>query len=78
MNDLNSLAPNHFLFFRYLNIQETDQTNSYYFDSRQNWKVLGALSNISFKRFVKEYIPSLNSRKKMIKVERNSKMKNIF
>ena len=44
--------------------------------SRRKWKVVESLSNIYWKRFIKQYIPSLNV-KKWNKVQRNVKVNGI-
>ena len=71
------LTPNHFISGRSLNTQGVVDINVKDIDSRRKWKVAESLSNIYWKRFIKEYIPSLNVRKKWTKVQRNVKVNDI-
>ena len=64
-DDLTVLTPNRFIPGRSLNGQGVVDINEKDIDSRRKWKVVESLSNIDWKRFTKEYIPSLNVRKKM-------------
>ena len=63
-DDLTVLTPNHFISGQYLNTQGVVDINEKDIDSRREWKV-GSLSNIYWKRFIKEYISSFIVRKKM-------------
>ena len=76
-DDLTVLTPNRFIPGRSLNGQGVVDINEKDIDSRRKWKVVESLSNIDWKRFTKEYIPSLNVRKKWNKVERNVKVNDI-
>ena len=74
---LSVLTPNHFISGRSLNTQGVVDINEKDIDSRRKWKVVESLSNIYWKRFIKEYLPSLNVRKKWNKVQRNVKVSDI-
>ena len=76
-DDLFVLTPNHFISGRSLNTQGVVDINEKDIDSRRKWKVVESLSNIYWKRFIKEYLPSLNVRKKWHKVQRNVKVNDI-
>ena len=73
-DDLTVLTPTHFISGRSLNAQGAVDINEMDIDSRCNWKVVESLINIYWKRFIKEYISSLNVRKKWNKVRRNVKV----
>ena len=61
---LTVLTPNHFISGRSLNAQGVIYINEKGIDSRRKWKIIESLSNVHWKRLIKEYIPSLNIRKK--------------
>ena len=61
---LTVLTPNHFISGRSSNAQGVIYINEKDIDSRRKWKVVESLSNVYWKRLIKEYIPSLNIRKK--------------
>ena len=67
-DDLTVLTPNHFISGRSLNAQGVVDINEKVIDGQRKWKAVESLSNIYWKRFIKEYIPSLNARKKWNKV----------
>ena len=76
-DDLSVLTPNQFISGRSLNTQGVVDINEKDIDSRRKWKVIESLSSIYWKRFIKEYLPSLNVRKKWNKVQRNVKVNDI-
>ena len=64
-NDLQVLTPNHFL---------TGKSTKYFssdINSRKRWKSVQALTNMFWTRFIKEYLPTLQERKKWNKITRN-------
>ena len=71
------LTPNHFTSGRSLNTQCVVDINEKDIDGRRRWKVVESLSNIYWKWFIKEYIPSLNVRKKWNKTQQNVKVNHI-
>ena len=70
-DNLTVLTPNHFISGRSLNAQGVVDINEKVIDGQRKWKAVESLSNIYWKRFIKEYIPSLNARKKWNKSERH-------
>jgi len=75
-NDINALTPNHFLIGRSMSVQGTTTENE--LKSRKRWKVVEAMSNIYWKRFLHEYLSSLNYRSKWNKPTRNFKLCDII
>ena len=70
-NDLQVLTPNHFLtgkLTKYFSSNEFPQSD---FNSRKRWKSVQALANMFWTRFIKEYLPTLQERKKWNKITRN-------
>ena len=64
-NDLQVLTPNHFLtgkLTKYSGSSEFPQSD---INSRKRWKSVQALNNMFWTRFIKEYLPRLQERKKM-------------
>ena len=69
-NDLQVLAPNHFLtgkLTKYFGSSEFPQSD---INSRKRWKSVQALANMFWMRFIKEYLPTLPERKKWNKITR--------
>ena len=70
-NDLQVLTPNHFLtgkLTKYFSSNEFPQSD---INSRKRWKSVQALANMFWTRFIKEYLPTLQERKKWNKITRN-------
>ena len=70
-NDLSVLTPNHFLLGRQPLYFSPATINDEHVNSRTRWKALQALSKMFWSRFVKEYLPALQIRKKWNKPQRN-------
>lgn len=64
-DDLTVWTPNHFVSGRSLSAQDVVDINEKDIDIWRKRKVEESLSNIYWKRIIKEYIPLLNVRKKM-------------
>ena len=54
-DDLTVLTPNHFISGRSLNTRSVVDINEKDIDSGHEWKAVESLSNIYWKRFIKEY-----------------------
>ena len=68
-NDLQVLTPNHYLTGKLTKyFSEFSQSD---INSRKPWKPVQALVNMFWTRFIKEYLPTLQERKKWNKVTRN-------
>ena len=70
-NDLSVLTPNHFLLGRQPLYFSPATIKDEHVNSRTRWKVVQALSKMFWSRFVKEYLPALQIRKKWNKPQRN-------
>ena len=74
ISDYNALTPNHFLTGRSSN----NTSPGYFQDSevnlRSKWRAVQAATDIFWKRWIKEYLPSLSERKKWHKEVRNMKV----
>ena len=65
------LTPNHFLtgkLTKYFGSSEFPQSD---INSQKRWKSVQALANMFWTRFIKEYLPTLQERKKWNKITRN-------
>ena len=68
-NDLQVLTPNHYLTGKLTKyFSEFSQSD---INSQKPWKSVQALANMFWTRFIKEYLPTLQERKKWNKVTRN-------
>ena len=70
-NDLQVLTPNHFLtskLTKYFSSNEFPQSD---INRRKCWKSVQALANMFWTRFIKEYLPTIQERRKWNKVTRN-------
>ena len=71
VNDLNPLTPNHLLLLQpgaAPLLTETVQQDVY---SRKRWRQVQYLANIFWKRWTREYLPTLSLRQKWTKAQRN-------
>ena len=73
INDFQPLTPNHFLVGRPSLCQCQGKSTEKELNSKRKWKVTQALLEIFWKRFLKEYVPSLTVRTKWNKLHRNFK-----
>ena len=74
VNDLNPLTPNHLLLLQSGAaplLTETAQQDVY---SRKRWRQVQYLANIFWKRWTREYLPTLSLRQKWTKAQRNVKV----
>jgi len=76
VNDFSALTPNHFLHGKCLSnqIPGVDESNM---NIRKRWKVVQAIAEHFWKRFTKEYLPSLNVRRKWNRIQRNVKVNDL-
>ena len=77
IEDLSVLTPNHFLIgsqssYNFSNIKEENE-----FNFKSKWKSVNALHSMFWKRFIQEYIPTLNIRRKWSTHQRNVKVNDI-
>jgi hypothetical protein len=70
-NDLSALTPNHFLHGVYSSVVPPDQCDPSEIDSRKRWRQAQVLSDHLWRRWLLEYLPSLNVRHKWIKEQRD-------
>lgn len=76
VNDLDVLTPNNFLIGRQnYNFRLTSEESK--MNLRSRWKSVQNLTNMFWARFIKEYIPTLNIRKKWHKQERSFKINDV-
>ena len=73
INNFQPLTPNHFLIGRPGLYQCQGKFTEKELNSKKKWKVTQAILEIFWKRFLKEYIPSLTVRTKCNKLHRNFK-----
>ena len=77
IDDLEPLTPNHFLTGRsssYTNFANITEKNV---NSRTKWKSVQAVTNMYWKRWIKEYLPLLTLRNKWTKHRKNMKIGDI-
>ena len=77
-NDLSVLTPNHFLLGRQPLYFSPATIKDEHVNSRTRWKAVQALSKMFWNRFVKEYLPALQIRKKWNKPQRNMQENDII
>ena len=70
-NDLQMLTPNHFLTSKLTKCFSSNEFPKSDINSRKRWKSVQALANMFWTRFIKEYLPTLQERKKWNKITRN-------
>ena len=73
INDLNVLTPNHFTLGKQPLYVSPDRIKDDNVTSRTRWKDVQTLTKMFWRRFIREYLPSLQIRKKWNKVQRNLK-----
>ena len=62
--DIEALTPNHFLLLRVNPSYEDAEISDREMNSTKMWRQVQALANFFWRRFTKEYLPSLTERKK--------------
>ena len=70
-DDVQVLTSNHFLIGKMVKHFNNNEFSSRDINSRKRWRSLQALANMFWARFIKEYLPTLQERKKWNKVNRN-------
>ena len=71
IDDLSTLTPNHFLRGKSMMNQGSNMIDDKEINSKRKWKAVEAITNMYWKRFVKEYLTELNNRSKWNKKQRN-------
>ena len=69
--DVLVLTPNHFLTGKLTKYFQSKEFTSSNLNSRKRWRSVQALANMFWARFIKEYLPTLQQRKKWNKIIRN-------
>jgi len=77
VNDFNVLTPNSFILGTSTSIFRTSDSKDSELSCRQRWKAVEALTNMFWRRFVREYVPTLQCRRKWNKVQRNFQVNDI-
>ena len=70
-DDVQVLTSNHFLIGKMVKHFNNNEFSSRDINSRKRWRSVQALANMFWVRFIKEYLPTLQERKKWNKVNRN-------
>lgn len=69
--DIHVLTPNHFLTGKKTKYFQSKEFTSSDLNNRKRWRSAQALANMFWARFIKEYLPTLQQRKKWNKINRN-------
>ena len=77
INDFNVLTPNHFIFGKQPLYFSPDTIKYNHVTSRTRWKAVEALTKMFWRRFIWEYLPALQIRKKWNKVQCNLKQNDL-
>ena len=77
INDLNVLTPNHFILGKQSLHFSPDTIKDVHETSRTRWKAVQALTKTFRGRFIQEYLPTLQIRKKWNKVQCNLKQNDL-
>ena len=75
--DPEPLTPNHLLLLRQSNILPPDVFGSHDLYSRRRWRQVQYLADLFWRRWIREYLPSLQCRQKWLKEKKNLKVGDI-
>jgi len=77
VNDFNVITPNSFILGTSTSVFRTSDSKDAELSCRQRWKAVKALTNMFWRRFVREYVPTLQCRRKWNKVQRNFQVNDV-